>query len=26
MYTFIEIRRLFANILGTKEKTALPEE
>jgi len=26
MYTFIEIRRLFANISGTKEKTALPEE
>jgi len=26
MYTFIEIRRLFANISGTKENTALPEE
>jgi len=26
MYTFIEIRHLFANISGTKEKTALPEE
>jgi len=26
MYTFIEICRFFANISGTKEKTALSEE